>query len=88
MSELKSYSLRLESESIDKADAIVVARPYWSRSHVIRLAIWVGLKIVTTGHLAALHRLCWEEKVKGRSVTLEDVLRTADVKLENLKVSE
>lgn len=85
MSELKMCSLRLESDSLDWADKLANNADYWTRSDIIRLAIWVGAKVITSRHLSELNRLRWEEEFREFDVALEDVLRTAGFTLENLK---
>lgn len=88
MSVLKVYSLRLESAMIDRADDVAGQLSFWSRSEIIRLAIWIGQKVVEPRVVGALHRLWWQEQFKGTNVTLEDVIRTAGIELENLKSQE
>lgn len=88
MSTLKLYSLRLESAMIDRADEVASQLSYWSRSDIIRLAIWIGQKVVEPRVVTNLHHLWWEEQFKGTRVTLEDVIRTAGIELENLKNQE
>lgn len=85
MSELKMCSLRLESDSLEWADKLANNAGYWTRSDIIRLAIWVGAKVITSRHLSELNRLRWEEEFREFDVALEDVLRTAGFTLENLK---
>lgn len=85
MDELKVYSVRLESDTIAWADNVVEALYAWSRSDILRLALWVGAKVVKSSNVPSLIRLKCEEQFKGRTVSLEDVLRTAGVKLENIE---
>lgn len=88
MEVLKVYSLRLESESIEQASEIASSVSFWKRSDVLRLAIWIGLKVIDSRHISELHRIWWHEYFKGDRTTLEDVLRAAGVELENLKSSK
>lgn len=88
MDELKLCSLRLEIVSLEWADQVAFNSSYWSRSDVLRLAIWVGSKIITPHHLHDIAVLKWNEDFKGTSVTLENVLRTVGIELENLKSQE
>lgn len=88
MDELKVYSIRLELDSIAWADKLADDVYYWTRSDVLRLAIWVAEKVINSRNARAFSLMKYEEEFKGRTVILEDVLRTAGVKLENLKTSE
>lgn len=88
MDSLKVYSVRLESELVRKVDKIAYNSVYCSRSDVMRLAIWIGEKVIDSRHLDTLFKLMWGEESKGVSVSLEDVLRAADVLLENPKSSK
>ena len=87
MDVLKIYSVRLESELVRKIDKIAYDSSYCSRSDIMRLAIWIGEKVIDSRHLHELLKLMWREESKGTGVTLEDVLRAADVMLENPKSS-
>lgn len=88
MSVLKLYSVRLESVSIDRADEVASQLSNWSRSDILRLAIWIGQKVVDARHASELHHLWWDEQFRCKYASLEDVLRTADIELENLKSSK
>lgn len=88
MSELKIVSLRLESDSLKWADKMASDLHYYSRSDIIRLAIWVGAKVIISSKVSDLNVLRWEEEFKGVDVSLEHVLRTAGVELEDLKRME
>lgn len=88
MEVLKGYSVRLESKLVSKIDKIAEDSTYCSRSDVMRLAIWIGEKVIDLRHLHALLKLMWKEESKDTSVTLEDVLRAAGVLLENHKKLE
>lgn len=85
MSELKIVSLRLESDSLKWADKMAFDLNYYSRSDIIRLAIWVGEKVISSRQVPILTKLKWDEECRGASVLLEDVLHAAGVELENLK---
>lgn len=85
MDELKIFSMRVESETLEWADKIVNRSGFWTRSDVIRLAIWIGKKVITSRHLEELVRLKVHEDYRDFEVPLEDVLRTAGFTLENLK---
>lgn len=80
--------MRVESESLEWADKIVNRPCFWTRSDVIRLAIWIGKKVITSRHLDELVRLKVNEDFRDFEVPLEDVLRTAGFTLENLKKEE
>lgn len=88
MDVLKIYSVRLESELVSRIDKKAYDSSYCSRSDVLRLAIWIGEKVIDSRHLHELLKLKWKEESKGTSVKLEDVLRAADVMLENPKKVE
>lgn len=88
MEVLKVYSLRLESKSIDKADEIARSFGHLTRSDVIRVAIWVGEKIISSRNVFDICKLQWAEEFRNKQITLEDVLRTACIELENLKSLE
>lgn len=85
MSELKIVSLRLESDSLQWADKMASDLHYYSRSDIIRLAIWVGTKVIISSKVSELNVLRWVEEFKGINVSLENVLHTAGVELEDLK---
>lgn len=88
MDVLKIYSVRLERELVRRIDKKAYDSSYCSRSDILRLAIWIGEKVIDSRHLHELLKLMWREESKGASVTLEDVLRATDVSLENLKSSK
>lgn len=78
---LKLTSIRLSKSALAKAAAIASTRGYYQSSNIIRLALWVGLKVVKPGVLQTLFHMMWLEEEKGEDYTLEDVLRAAGVKL-------
>lgn len=88
MENLKLTSIRLSKDVLAKVNAIANTLGFYQSSHIIRLAIWVGLKLVTPGVLRDLSHMMWEEEEKGKDYSVDDVLRTAGVKLENLKSLE
>lgn len=85
MEVLKLTSIRLSKSALAKASALSRELGFYQSSHVIRIAIWVGLKVLTPGVLHRLSMMMWDEEDKGRNFSLEDVLRAADVLLENPK---
>lgn len=85
MEEKKIFSLRLESESLEWASRIANHAYPWTRSDVIRLAIWVGKKVINSRHLVDIIRLEVHEEFSEFEVPLEDVLHAAGFTLENLK---
>lgn len=88
MEEKKIYSLRLDSETLEWANKIASRHYPFTRSDVIRLAIWIGMKVITSRHLSDLIRLKYHEEFMEFGVTLEGVLRSAGFELENLKKEE
>lgn len=74
---LKLTSIRLSKASLAEASKLAGSFGYWQSSHVIRLAIWIGLKVLKAGSISKLSRMMWEEEENGACYTLEDVLRTA-----------
>lgn len=88
MEKLKLYSLRLDSESLKWAKDIASRSGVWNCSDVVRLAIWVGSKVITSRCLTELMRLMVRDTFWNSEVTIDDVLHTAGVKLENLKKEE
>ena len=82
---LKLTSIRLSKKTLAQAQEISRGRVYFSTSDVIRLAVWIGLKVVKVGLFHELSQMMWQEEYNGVNYSLEDVLRTAGVKLENLK---
>lgn len=85
MDELKIFSMRLESESLEWADKIVIRSYFRTKHEVIRLAIWIGKKVITSRHLDELVRLKVHEEFSEFEVPLQDVLHAAGFTLENLK---
>lgn len=85
---LKLTSIRLSSKSL--ANARILGRAFGlnQASYVLRVAIWVGLKMLKPEVMQKVGHMMWEEEVLGVSHKLEDVLRAAGVSLENLKSSK
>lgn len=85
---LKLTSIRLSKSALAKASALSRELGFYQSSHVIRIAIWVGLKVLSPGVLHRLSLMMWDEEEKGIRFSLEDVLRAADILLENPKSSK
>lgn len=85
---LKLTSIRLSKSALARASHLSRELGFYQSSHVLRIAIWVGLKVLTPGVLHQLSLMMWDEEEKGIRFSLEDVLRAADVLLENPKSSE
>lgn len=77
METLKLTSIRLEKRSLEQANRIAKEIGYYQSSNVIRTALWVGLKIVTSHNCLRLGHLQFEEEAYGTRYELEDVLQTA-----------
>lgn len=88
MNDSKICSLRLQSNSLEWADIMARKTICFSRSDVLRLAIWIGAKVITSKCLNKLISLEGSEEFSNFEVPLEDVLRTAGFSLENLKKVE
>lgn len=88
MEVLKLTSIRLSKSALDRASHLSRELGFYQASHVIRIALWVGLKVLTPGVLHRLSLMMWDEEDKGVIFSLEDVLRAADVMLENPKKVE
>ena len=88
MEEKKIYSLRLDSETLEWANKIASHATPWTRSDVIRLAIWIGTKVITSKCFYDLIRLMVHDDFLDGKITLEGVLRTIGIELENLKKEE
>lgn len=85
MEVLKLTSIRLSKSALAQAAILGRNLGYWKTSDIIRVAIWVGLKFMKPGVLHQYLQMMWQEENNAVSYSLEDVLRTAGVKLENLK---
>ena len=85
---LKLTSIRLSKSALAKASALSSKLGFYKSSHVLRIAIWVGLKVLSPGVLHRLSLMMWDEEDKGVFFSLEDVLHAAGLTLENLKKVE
>lgn len=85
MENLKLTSVRLSKFTLAIANGLGRKCGYGYTSNILRLAIWVGLKVIKPGVIFNLMHMMWLEEEEGKEVTLEDVLRAAGVELENLK---
>lgn len=79
MGNLKLTSIRVSTGALDSAHALAVHSYYYNPSDVLRLAMWVGLKIITPANQSELFRKMWEEEAGPDIIVLEDVLHTAGV---------
>lgn len=77
METLKLTSIRLEKRSLEQANRIAKEIGYYQSSNVIRTALWVGLKIVTSRNCLRLGHLQFEEEDHGVRYELEDVIQAA-----------
>lgn len=77
MSKLKLTSIRVSTESLDSAHALSKQMNYYSPSDVLRLAMWVGLKVITPSCASKLMGMMWKEEAGLDIITFESVLRTA-----------
>ena len=78
MGKLKLTSIRLEEQTLDAAFILAKRFTFLSPSDIIRLAIWIGFKLITPRSALKLYQLMAEENFNGDIVTLQDVLRTAE----------
>ena len=81
MENLKLTSIRLSKESLSKAADLGNRLGYHQSSYIIRLAIWVGLKVLRPGVIHTLLHMMWEEERNGKEYSLEDVIRAAGYEL-------
>lgn len=79
MENLKLTSIRISVDTLDRAHALAKQLAYYNPSDVLRIAMWVGLKVVSPGCTSALFGKMWKEEAGDEIITLEDVLRTAGV---------
>lgn len=79
MSNLKLTSIRVSTESLDSAHALAKQLGYYNPSDVLRLAMWIGLKVVTNRCASNLFSMMWKEEAGLDIITTADVLRTAGV---------
>ena len=85
---LKLKSVRLSKKTLAKAEELSRGRVYYSTSDVIRLAIWIGLKVLKPGVFHKLSPLMWREENDNADYSLQDVLQAVGEELENLKSLE
>lgn len=85
---LKVTSIRLSKKSLANANSLGRAIGLNQASYVLRVAIWVGLKMLKPEVMQKVGHLMWEEEEKGVVYELEHVLRAAGVTLEKLKSSK
>lgn len=85
---LKLTSIRLSKSSLSQAAALGRGLGYFRQSDVLRIAIWIGLKILKPGVIHEFAHMMWEEEDKGANYSAADVLRTAGEMLENHKSLE
>lgn len=88
MDKLKLYSLRMDCQSLDWAKEIARRSCVWKCSDVVRLSIWIGSKVITSRCLPELMRLMVRDTFWNSEVTIDDILHTGGIKLENLKKEE
>lgn len=79
MEVLKLTSIRLPKSALTKANNLANEFGYYQSSNVIRVAIWIGLKVLNPKVIFKLSHMMWEEEERDASFSLEDVLRTAGV---------
>lgn len=81
MENLKLTSIRLSKASLSKAADLGSRLGYHQSSYIIRLAIWVGLKVLRPRVIHTLLHMMWEEEGDGKEYSLEDVIHAAGYKL-------
>lgn len=74
---LKLTSIRLTKSALSQAAGLAHSLGYYKTSDVIRLAIWVGFKVLKPGVLQKLMTMMWKEESRGVYFTIDDVIRTA-----------
>ena len=77
MENLKLTSIRVPKEYLVTADKLGKELGYYQRSHILRVAIWLGLKFIRPGVFHKLLEMMWKEEIGRERFSLEDVLRTA-----------
>ena len=75
MEKLKLTSVRLSKGTLDSASKLSNAENYLCTSDVLRIAIWLGLKLMRPGVLLQLQDMMGKEETGWKSYTLEEVLR-------------
>lgn len=79
MEKLKLTSIRVSVNALDSAHSLAKELGYYNPSDVLRLAMWVGLKVITPRCATKLMGDMWKEEADLDIITLEHVLRTAGV---------
>lgn len=75
MEKLKLTSVRLSKGTLDSASKLSNAENYLCTSDILRIAIWLGLKLLRTGVLLQLQHMMAQEETGWKSYKLEEVLR-------------
>lgn len=75
MEKLKLTSVRLSKGTLDSASKLSNADNYLCTSDILRIAIWLGLKLLRPGVLLQLQHMMAQEETGWKSYTLEEVLR-------------
>ena len=75
MEKLKLTSVRLSKGTLDSASKLSNAENYLCTSDILRIAIWLGLKLMRPGVLLQLQHMMAQEETGWKSYTLEEVLR-------------
>lgn len=75
MEKLKLTSVRLSKGTLDSASKLSNAENYLCTSDILRIAIWLGLKLLRPGVLLQLQHMMAQEETGWKSYTLEEVLR-------------
>lgn len=73
---LKLTSIRLSKDLLDKASKLGKELGYYKTSDVLRVAIWLGLKILKPGVLHKYLDMMWKEELGWSYFSLDDVLHT------------
>ena len=75
MEKLKLTSVRLSKGTLDSASKLSNADNYLCTSDILRIAIWLGLKLMRPGVLLQLQHMMAQEETGWKSYKLEEVLR-------------
>lgn len=74
---LKLTSIRVPNEYLVAADKLGGNLGYYRRSLILRVAIWLGLKLIKPGVIRRYLDMMWKEELGQGNFTLEDVLHAA-----------
>lgn len=74
MEKLKLTSVRLSKGTLDSASKLSNADNYLCTSDILRIAIWLGLKLMRAGVLLQLQHMMAQEETGWKSYKLEEVL--------------